>query len=130
MSEFLRELSKTVGLTMVFAFFLSEPVPFSGEQLQFLAQGRSLRSKEERISFTTRDLNEFTHRSPLRRALDLNHPLHAEREELPKARKRKSRSARRQQAKKFDSSQRLARRIRMKRGERPSVSGVQGLQKF
>lgn len=76
------------------AWFFSEPLKLTESQIRRLSAGRFW-SKEDRIAFTTRDLDEFTHSSAFRRALDLDQPANPSRQKLPKRRKRK-RSPRRE----------------------------------
>jgi hypothetical protein len=76
---------------------VSRPVRVSSDSLNRLREGR-LWSKEDRVAFSARDLDELTHTSSFRRALDLGDPADSAREKLAKRRKRKRR-ARGKQAK-------------------------------
>ena len=82
-----------IALFVALLLALSEPVYFSPETIRLIREGR-YRSKENRIAFSARDLDEFTNTSALRRSLHLDDPSDSSREKLAKRRKGKGRSRR------------------------------------
>lgn len=82
-----------LGALIATTFFVSEPVYLSEDAIARLREGRFW-SKENRVAFAPRDLDEFTHTSAFRRALDLNNPPNPARQKFAKGGQRK-RSARR-----------------------------------